>query len=224
MKSCFDLKIMKRAYSLKLGRYLVPAILLALLAGCLTSPNAFYNESDVVQDARFLGAFVSNDSGLKVKISGEEQSGKHYLLQLTEGGKTTDYTATLFKIKDSLFVDMIPKDENRVFERYSEGIPSASALLQQISHNGKVIASKRLHVLFRLSLSDKEIDCFGAKKAGDPSNPISKDSSIKVATNGDGLVLEAPTEALGNIVSRYAGTNWEQLFPNNGLVLTRTGP
>ena len=164
---------------------------------------------------------MSADDGLLVTISSDKRTDKRYVAQLAEGGKTSDYLATLFRIEDGTFVDLIPISEGKVFEQYKEGAPAASGLLQSISHDGKVRASTRLHVLLKVSLSDQKIECFGAKKVDDPSNPITKDSTIKSHSNGDAMVVTQTTESLQSVVRRYAGTNWEQLFQNNSLKLNR---
>ena len=220
-KCRFNCKKMKFSHNMAKCKNLAALLLLFLVAGCLTSPNPFYQEKDIIQDSRFVGTFVSDDSGLTVTISSNQMPDKRYLVHLVEGGKMSDYRATLFKLKDSLFVDIIPISENKVLEQYKEGAPTASGLLKYISHDGKVRSSTRLHVLFRLSLSDKGIECFGAKKVNDPSNPITKDLGLKFHANGDGIVLEETTENLRSIVERYAGATWEQLFQDHGLELIR---
>lgn len=215
--------VMRFRYNIPLYRNLVALLFLFLVAGCLTSPNPFYQEKDIVQDSRFIGTFVSDDSGLTVTISSDVMPNKHYSVQFTEGGKTSDYRATLFRLKDSLFVDLIPTDEKKIDEQYTEGAPTASGLLRHLSHDGKVRSSTRLHVLLRLSFTDSGIECFGAKKTDDPSNPITKDSTFKLHSNGDGVVLEEPTETLRSIIERYAGANWEELFQNDSFKVTRKG-
>lgn len=203
---------MKLSHKIALCRNLAPLLFVFLLAGCLTSPNPFYNENDIIQDPHFVGIFTDDDLGLTVTISSDKIPDKRYLVRLAEGGRTSDYRATLFKLKDSVFVDLIPISEGKVSEQYREGAPTASGLLQYVSHDGKVRSSTRLHVLFRLSLSDKGIECFGAKKFDDPSNPITKDPRLKFHANGDGVVLEESTVILRSIVESYAGTSWAQLF------------
>jgi hypothetical protein len=208
----FDIELSRK---LPLCRKLVTLLLLSVGGGCLTSPNPFYEEKDIVQDRRFVGTFVEDDLGLTVTISSDGVRDKHYSLQLTEGGKTSDYRATLFKLKDSLFVDLIPTSEKETCEQYIEHIPTPSGLLRFYSHDGKAIPSTRLHFLFRLSLSDKQIECFGAKQEDDPSNPIRKDSKLKLHSNADQVVLDEPTSKLRSIVGRYAGANWGELFYQN---------
>jgi hypothetical protein len=200
---------------------LTALLFISFFAGCLTSSNPFYSETDIIQDARFVGEFISDDLGVTVKIPGADESTGRYLVRLAEGGGTSDYQATLFKLRDSVFVDLVPISERNVFERYQEGAPTASGLLRYISHDGPVNSSTSLHVLFRLSFSDKGIECFGAKKFEDPSNPITKDIRLKFHANGDGVVLLESTKSLQSLVESYASKNWSPLFQDGGLKLTR---
>ena len=198
---------------------LVPLLILFLVAGCFTSPNPFYNENDIIQDQRFVGTFTDDNLvGLIVTISSNKVPDKRYLVELAEGGRASDYRATLFKLKDKVFVDLIPISEGKVSEQYHEGAATPSSLLQYVSHDGKVRSSTRLHVLFRVSLLDKGIECFCAKSMSDTSNSIAKDSGLKFhankrnITDPDSIVLEESTEKLRSLVERHAGTNWTQLF------------
>ena len=198
-------------------------ILALFITGCITSSNPFYKAEDITQNPYFIGTFESSDSGLTVTISNNINTGKHYLLCLIEGGKVSNYDATLFKINQDTFVDIMPTSEPQIMDEYKEGIPTASGLLKAISHDGKVIASNRLHVLFKLAISKEGIECFGAKKASDPSHPIKQSHNLKFHANGDGVVLEEPTEQLQAFVGQYGGTNWSNLFQTDGIKLVRDG-
>jgi len=197
------------------------ALLLLLVSGCLTSHNPFYLEQDIIQDQRFVGTFASDDSELKVTICDAGILDKCYYVDFDEGGKSSDYRATLFKIGDSIFVDLIPTNENAIVEQYREGAPTVSGLLRYISHDGKVSSLTRLHILFRVSLSEQKLVCFGARKSEDPLNHIAKDSGLKSHDNGDGTVLDESTARIRSLVERYSGTNWIQLFQPTGLTLTK---
>ena len=205
-----------------LGRILTALIAVSLLAGCLTSSNQFYDEKDIVQDSQFTGEFTSADLGLAVTVSKDGESVGRYLIRLTEGGGTSDYRATLFKLHESVFVDVMPKNERNLFENYKEGAPTASGLLKYASHDGTMSSSKNLHVVFKVSISAKGIECFGAKKFEDSSNPIKQDSKLKFHANGDNMVVDEATESLRSFISGYAGTNWSTLFQSGGLKLIRT--
>ena len=76
MKPFLDVmqKTIKFSHSIKFFKNLAALLFLFLLAGCLTSPNPFYNESDIIQDPRFLGFFVDEELGLTVTISPDETS------------------------------------------------------------------------------------------------------------------------------------------------------
>jgi hypothetical protein len=66
-------------------------------------------------------------------------------------------------------------------------------------------------VLFKLSISDKGIECFGAKKFEDPSNPFTKDSKLKFHANGDEKAVRSqfdPFVPLPHTVAEI--TNWSR--------------
>ena len=185
---------------------------LFFIAGCLTSPNPFYEDSDIIQDPRFVGFFVDENCGLTATISVDKALKDHYMVSLADYGCTANYLATLFKLKNSVFVDLVPLSDEKTLKTSIEGYPSAGDLLQTVSHDVKISTSTRLHVLYRLSVSDQRIECFGAKSSDDSSNPITTHANVEFHTNGDGLVLDEPTAKVRSIAESYAGTNWEQLF------------
>lgn len=205
----------------------MPFLFLLLIAGCLTSENPFYEESDVIQDSRFVGTFQNLKQASDLAVTVVASKNGKYVVHVTESMKTTDYLATLFKIKESTFVDLIPLDEPKVIDKYQEGVATASGFLEATSHDGDgehLLSSKRLHVVFRLSLLDKGIVCFFSKQSDDPSDPLTH-SGLKL--RGENPVIEEPTLVLRSFIAKYAGTNWPALFDNpdvnsdNYFVLTR---
>ena len=201
--------------------WLSVSLITVLLVGCLTSGNPFYSDKDITSDPWFPGQYSSEGTGLMVTITTERGCG-HYLARLSEGGGTSDYQATLFRIHESLFVDLFPIEQENIATQYKEGYPTVSGLLDRYSHewssegnDAKSTAS--LHLVVRVSVSKDGVVCFAARKLEDPENPIPKEKRLKFHPNGDAVVIDAPTAKLRAMLGEYAGANWERLFSAHGF-------
>ena len=81
-----------------------------LLSACIPSVNPFYTEKDVVFDPRLLGEWRETETKEQPEIwkfeAGEE---KAYKLTTTDKeGKRGEFAARLFKLKQELFLDLVP--------------------------------------------------------------------------------------------------------------------
>jgi hypothetical protein len=201
--------------------WLSVSLITVLLVGCLTSGNPFYSDKDITSDPWFPGQYSSEGTGLMVTIT-TERGGGHYLARLSEGGGTSDYQATLFRIHESLFVDLFPIEQKNIATQYKEGYPTVGGLLDRYSHewssegnDAKSTAS--LHLVVRVSVSKDGVVCFAARKLEDPENPIPKDKRLRFHPNGDAVVIDAPTAGLRAMLGEYAGADWERLFSAHGF-------
>lgn len=86
-----------------------PQILLVaaglLLVGCIPSVNPWYALDDVQFDPVLLGAWSDGDE-IWTFERGANQAG--YQLTISESGKRSTFTATLFALRGNRFLDIIP--------------------------------------------------------------------------------------------------------------------
>jgi len=83
-----------------------------LLGACIPSVNPFYTEKDVVFDARLVGEWQAKDKENDLQSWNFEKSGDNsYKVLVTEkNDKQGELSGHLFKLKDQLFLDLIPAD------------------------------------------------------------------------------------------------------------------
>jgi hypothetical protein len=88
------------------------AIAVVLLSACIPSVNPFYTEKDVFFDARLIGEWQPNEKSEEAEAwKFERAEGKAYKLTVTEEeGRQGEFTAHLFKLKQQLFLDLIPTE------------------------------------------------------------------------------------------------------------------
>ncbi len=78
--------------------------------GCIPSVNPFYTAKDIQVDARLVGEWQQKDDS-KESWKFERGEDRSYKLTVTEkGNKTGTCDARLFKLKEELFLDIIPND------------------------------------------------------------------------------------------------------------------
>ena len=100
---------------MKIRNLIVPAAAAVLFCSCIPSVNPFYTDKDVVFDARLLGEWQDKDKKDNPEVWKFEKSGDQaYLLTVTEKKDKQDkqgkFDARLFKLKQELFLDLIPGD------------------------------------------------------------------------------------------------------------------
>ena len=82
-----------------------------LLSSCIPSVNPFYTNKDTVFDDRLLGVWQEKNADGEPQVwEYEHARGKTYKLTVTEPhGKRGEFTAQLFKLKGTYFLDLIPQ-------------------------------------------------------------------------------------------------------------------
>ena len=82
-----------------------------LLAACIPSVNPFYQDKDVVMDPHLIGEWQERGKTNEPEVWKFEQSTNNaYKLTVTEEGRTGEFSARLFKLKQEQFLDLIPTD------------------------------------------------------------------------------------------------------------------
>lgn len=82
-----------------------------LLAACIPSVNPFYTDKDVVLDPHLVGEWQEKGKTNEPEVWKFELSTNNaYQLTVTEEGKTGEFSAHLFQLKQEQFLDLIPTD------------------------------------------------------------------------------------------------------------------
>jgi hypothetical protein len=143
---------------------LIPALAIGalgvVLAGCVVaSVYPFYTEKDLVFEPKLVGTWktVPKENEEKETWRFEKLGDKSYKLLVGEGDKIEPYQACLFKLKDTLFLDMISlKDEREMIpshfflrlgaidSTFSYSLLSAEWMAKLVKENPKAI---RHHVV-----------------------------------------------------------------------------
>jgi hypothetical protein len=84
-----------------------------LLAACIPSVNPFYTDKDVVFDPHLIGEWQETGKTNQPEVWKFEQATNNaYKLTVVEEGKSGEFSAHLFKLKQGQFLDLIPTDCN----------------------------------------------------------------------------------------------------------------
>jgi hypothetical protein len=88
---------------------LVGLATLMLAAGCISSLNPLYTDSDLVFDGALVGTWIQDNSAGKWDVLKRDE--KSYRLVYTDkDGKHGQFVGRLAKIQGSLFLDVCPED------------------------------------------------------------------------------------------------------------------
>jgi len=162
-----------------------------LLAACVPSVHPFYTEKDVVYDARLLGGWQSKGKEEDQQTWKFERSGeKAYKLLVTEkGNKHGEFDAHLFKLKDQLFLDLMPAKCE-----FAEG--QADLVAASIFPGHLLMRVARVEPALQLALMDYD---WLAKYLKD--NP----GSLAHQEEQERLLLTASTRELQGFVQQHLG-------------------
>jgi hypothetical protein len=97
---------------MKTRHYILLASLVALLTACIPSVNSFYEDKDLVSDNHLAGEwqFKEDPGAPDSQLWKFEEAGKgtYKLMVDDNSGKHGEFSAHLFKLKEKLFLDVIP--------------------------------------------------------------------------------------------------------------------
>ncbi len=83
-----------------------------LLAACIPSVYPFYTDKDVIVDQRLFGTWKEKQKSATPEIWKFEASTNNSMtLTVVDAGKTNDFIAHLFKLKQEQFLDLMPEDD-----------------------------------------------------------------------------------------------------------------
>lgn len=175
------------------------AALAVLLAACIPSVYPFYTDKDVVFDQRLLGEWHDTGDTNNPEIWKFAQSTNNaYNLTVVEDGKTGEFAAHLFKLKQDEFLDLIPTDCK--FADNQAGLVAVSMFPGHLLLHVSQIEPSLKVAMFNLDWLEKYLE----------QNP----KALAYHQEASGVVLTADTAALQNFVLSHLGTN--ELFQEGG--------
>ena len=178
-----------------------------LLAACIPSVNPFYQEKDVVFDPHLVGEWQDKESTNNPEIWLFEQStNKAFDLTVTEEGKTGKFRATLFKLKQEQFLDLIPIECNYA--------PDQAALVAASMSPG--------HLLMRVGQIEPELRIASCDYDWLGKYLQTNSGAIAHHTENDSMIFTADTKDLQKFVLKHLGTN--ELFKEYGTMVRRRKP
>ena len=175
------------------------ASVVILLAACIPSVNPFYTDKDVVSDSHLVGEWVDKsnpDNPTTWKF--EQATNNAFKLTMSGEGKTGQFSAHLFKLKQQEFLDIIPAD------------------CEYATNQVDVIAASMFpgHLLLRvaqidpvLKLSFCNFDWLGNYLKKNPRALAAHVEYESDTVKDSQLILTASTAALQKFVLKHLGTN-----------------
>jgi hypothetical protein len=175
-----------------------------LLVACIPSVNPFYTDKDLVYDPHLVGEWQEKDNTNNPEMWTFEQSTNNaYKLTVVENGKTGEFTAHLFKIKQEQFLDLIPSDCNYATNQ--------ADLVAYSMFPGHLIA-RLPQIEPGLKLAFCDFDWLEKYLTNNPS-------ALAHHMEGNNIVLTADTRDLQMFVLKHLGTN--ELFKEYGEMVRK---
>ena len=170
-----------------------------LLVACIPSVYPFYTDKDVVTDQGLVGEWREKDNTNNPEMWKFEQSTNNaYKLTVEEHGKTGEFSAHLFKLKQEQFLDLIPSK--------CEFATNQADLVNFSVFAGHLIARMpQVEPNLKLAFCDFEWLQKYLEK-----NP----SALAHHVEDNSIVLTADTRDLQKFVLKHLGTN--ELFKEYG--------
>ena len=167
-------------------------------AGCLTSPNAFYESRDIIQDPQFAGTYVDLQEQVIWTIASSATQAGRYDVTLRDHEATGRFLATLFKLGQGTYVDLVAVEQSRV---HVDDSPSGE--IATVSQAMKQLLGAGQHAAFRVALAAPGLTCWY-------SSPDVFDRLSKLEFGSDAfkrqpywVVVSQPTSVLRNLLLQH---------------------
>jgi len=176
-----------------------------LLAACIPSVNPFYTDKDVVFDQRLAGEWQEKTDNNNPEVwTFESSTNNGFKLTVLEDGKTGQFSAHLFKLKQQQFLDLIPADCNYATNQ-------ADLVAYSMFPGHLLLRVGQIEPSLKLAAADYDwLEKYLEK------NP----NAVAHHTEDGRSVLTAGTGDLQKFVLKHLGTN--ELFKDYGEMVRRT--
>jgi hypothetical protein len=136
---------------MNLTRLVLLMVFSVCLAGCLTSPNAFYTESDVIQDDRIIGSYLDDKlKGFTVEHD-VDHKGRYLVVYHDSSSYWVNWTGTLFKLGDKTYLDLCAHSGSEM-ENGAPGPPTTTEFYEGLTGPSN-------HLVVRLTITELGIGC-----------------------------------------------------------------
>jgi hypothetical protein len=175
-----------------------------LLAACIPSVNPFYTDKDVIFDGQLLGRWQEKGNTNAPEIWTFEKSGdKAFKLTVLEQGKTGEFEAHLFKIKNEQFLDLTPS-------RCEFGASQADLIAYSMFPGHLLVRVPQIDTELKLSFFNFDwLYTYLTNHPGALAHHFEK-----LGAEDSRIVLTADTRDLQKFVLKHLGTN--ELFKDEG--------
>lgn len=181
------------------------AAMAILLAACIPSVNPFYADKDVVFDQRLLGEWQEKGNTNNPEMWKFEQTTNNaYTLTVVENGKTGEFSAHLFKLKQEQFLDLIPTKCDYATNQ-ADLVAYAVFPGHLLVHVSGIEPGLKI-AFFDFDWLEKYLN----------KNP----KAIEHRVEDSGVLLTADTRDLQKFVLKHLGTN--ELFKDAGEMVRQT--
>jgi hypothetical protein len=174
-------------------KHVLVLLLPLLLAGCFTSIDPIFDDSQIVEDPRIEGRFLNQDSqgrpqktGWLISRSGD--FAKRYEVTVDDGPARMQLIGTLFRLDGTLFLDLYPRQDSGV-RHEPAGAPTETEMLHSAVYEQR-------HLIWKVELSDSELTYSfptrnGAARALTPDAP---DLQANVRRQGELAIVLLPRD------------------------------
>jgi hypothetical protein len=178
-----------------------------LLSGCLTSPNAFYTEADIIQDDRILGDYReqnAEDGTLIQRIT--DQKGRYRVRSFEgeQGKYWISFVGTLFKVGDKTFLDLYPTSDSS-FNHVGGTPPGGIEILHRLVY-------QPLHLVARVDFSDAGV-AFSVPQQAQLATLVQRDPALRQFVRGESLQLQLKTPELRKLLEKHGAS--DDIFPKS---------
>ncbi|MCW5551592.1 MAG: hypothetical protein KIS67_05420 [Verrucomicrobiae bacterium] len=183
------------------------AIAVALLSACIPSVNPYYTDKQVFFEPRLVGEWLpQEDSKDAESWKFESAEGKAYKLTVTEEeGRQGEFTAHLFKLKQELFLDLIPSECK--YATNEAGLVAAAMIPGHLLARVTQVAPELKLAFFDWRWLEQHLK----------ANP----KALAHRAAGETIVLTASTRDLQRFVLKHLGE--DGLFDSPSVMTRKTG-
>ncbi len=169
------------------------------LAGCLVSPNPFYDNGDIVTDENLVGTYVDRQEDVYWKAMPSPAQARRYEVLFADHGAISHFLGTLFKIGNGTYLDLKAIGAVAVYTGPvpSTSMPSMSQRIDQLLGDGTQ------HLVVRIAASKGDATYWMAAPDIFKRLPKEELGPHPPTTVGGRASLDRPTKDLRALLRNY---------------------
>lgn len=132
--------------SAMIGIYFIASLAAVLfLSGCFTSVLPIFDEKQIVQEDRVVGAYEDKRAGNSWRVERSPDDKGRYRFLLSEGNSRIEFLGTFFRLDDILYLDLYPLSDSAMHHE-----PAGPPTLTELFH---AVTFESRHVLWKIQFS-----------------------------------------------------------------------